>query len=48
MRRYAKSLDEKVDGTEQRERVDKLKTDVEESAEKHRQDERQNLVVGDR
>ena len=48
MGRHAQALDEEVDGTEERQRVDKLKADVHEAAEEHREDEGQDLVAGDR
>ena len=45
---HAQLLDEQVDMAKQRERVDELEADQEESAEEDRDDESQNLVVGQR
>ena len=48
MRTHAELLDEQVDLAEERERVDELETHQQEAAEEDRQDEGQNLVVGQR
>lgn len=48
MSRHTQTLDKQIDAPEKRQGEEELKSDIDEPTEEHREDEGQNLVVGDR